>query len=1008
MEIKRHSLSGTDKPPDAIPDSGPLPYVPFNSGAARENSTTAPGVIAIDTKPVRTPPGSMRGDAMNGTNAAGTLTDIGPGLPGHGRVFTDTFSGTDNLSRPDGFSMHDSRRTTADPDYDFYGTMSEEVMHRYLSKSILMEALCNPKHDYTTQTGPSNGSANPLDNEYEENMQMLIDLKPAYVSGIGGQSYQGTHGNNELQELFNNMRRTIDRLRITIPHIICEAYITEEVASWWTAHPNPTPIPFYVFYDLGIDRIYRGGDLISGTYRPHDPSVPVETVLIVYPPVWDRTTLHPFLTFDANWMHFDPPSTIDQNADVSQIETQLFYYYLATKYIDAGIESIAFSDYFVVARDDLGYRKTWLLFQAIRRYAARYARRGLVLLNAHDDGLKNYYYDLPSRVPIPFWERRMLFDFCSWGIGFTRPVFPPCTPEYQPQTLTTKYGPIYRSPGGLNPQGWICKHSPYVIHLDHGNGINTTDRDEGCEYARIIPGFLDSTPWMQDHHRDCEDDWEQCGYGWDNMSWFASQGDIDNPTVKPFHRDRIYTYLYYKIKCFDPYGHFMFSGREFIRKKSSAEPTVYRANMLRASTLTPEVYMQQDTIKKCWDNLFAGGFGWVYYNFTTGNVMNAITNVGSSLVFVGAGKMYYIGTDGYIHGYIKVSGNYNDGTWLTVSPSYAAHTRIDLQQKAKSNLVASPDGKRLLYIGVDGYIYGFDMSDDVWRYDYFIFMRHEMATQKLKADSCLIYPQADRIYYIAYQEYDGQRHIHGFQKSSGSWQTVSPSYSAQDNFRQSVHDAQEEAAGALTYDSNLSQHRLYYRGGNGYLYYFEVINIIVYRYINCPGNALLTLQDLTIVGDLAIHGNIIYFVGAWRLDPRQLWIYTLTDSRVGRSPWGSISPTWTAVGRGQPISTQLTSDRWGHIAVSPDGKTIAYFHFAVDGYTPKLYICYYRDLGSNNYEFKRIAQSVVSGNEPDYGKLYFTTNNDLYFASLASGKKVHHFKFQEDYCANPSIDAIEF
>jgi len=143
MEIKRYSLSGTDKPPEAIPDSGPLPYVPFNSGAATENTTSAPGVVAIDTKPVRTTPGSMRGDAMSGTNAAGTLTDIGPGLPGHGRVFTDTFSGTDTLSRPDGFSMHDSRRTTADPDYDFYGTMSEEVMHRYLSKSILMEALCN-------------------------------------------------------------------------------------------------------------------------------------------------------------------------------------------------------------------------------------------------------------------------------------------------------------------------------------------------------------------------------------------------------------------------------------------------------------------------------------------------------------------------------------------------------------------------------------------------------------------------------------------------------------------------------------------------------------------------------------------------------------------------------------------------------------------------------------------------------------------------------------------------
>ncbi len=410
---------------------------------------------------------------------------------------------------------------------------------------------------------------------------------------------------------------------------------------------------------------------------------------------------------------------------------------------------------------------------------------------------------------------------------------------------------------------------------------------------------------------------------------------------------------------------------------------------------------------------YTGSQNWVHHNFTVENVSNGVPDGPASLVFAGTDKMYYIANDGYIHGYIKVNGDYNGGTWLTVSPSYACQFSASFTVKAKSDLVASPDGTTLLYIGTDGYIHGFSIVD-VWTYEYFDFMKYSatnpqqsMMTQGITADSCLIYPADDRIYYIGTYSY-GAVYVQGFQKSStpGTWLTISPTIQAAASL---PIDLQYTPAGGLTYDLNSTPNRLYYRATSGYLAYFEVIDTITYNYNDCAyANGALTAQQLRITGNLAIYNNgietRIYYIGQYiggTVPEGQYWIHCLINNG---SSWSTVSPSYSALYSGQPMYgapvgtvQQSRPSMLGQIAVSPDGLTVAYI-------SDYLFVCFYYSSDGINYFFYSIPFSNLNDVMGD-NSLQFR-GFDLFYASYWDNHTVHHYKYQEDYCINPSIQEL--
>jgi hypothetical protein len=535
----------------------------------------------------------------------------------------------------------------------------------------------------------------------------------------------------------------------------------------------------------------------------------------------------------------------------------------------------------------------------------------------------------------------------------------PCTSTYQPSifSLDANKGLHGRSLGGISPQGWSTTRNPYLVEFDNGGVASSV----GCNYNT-------NQDWLL--------------WGWDEISWFALQ-----PEIK---RNEILKYAFYKTKCLDPNGHLEMPGMRGVTTGNSTPYWTYRANTGNQN--------QQLTIKSLWNNTFLGNSNWVQHNFTNDKVINqpTIPHVSSSLIFSGTDKIYYIANDGYVHGYIKDAGL---NTWRTVSPSYSAQifggTSVTNQVKAKSDLTVSPDGTTILYIGIDGFIHGFNILS-VWNYTYFDFVKQPMINQNLRADKNLIFTSNTRAFYIAKENNGtGNSRIHGFIKYNGTWVTVSPTYASQVS-----SSSMEQVGGALTY--NPINSRLYYVGTNGFLYYYTILTDWSFNYVSVPQTQLV-YQNLRIVPNkIAVNGNSVYYIGKELSNNNALRIHELFDNS---GIWKTNSPTWSAQSNNQPVNNQIQANG-DEITCSPNGVRISYI-----GNDKKVYFFEKLTNSSWIYSYNKTfdANGIVASNS-----LQFTDNINIYYNSKLidfpfenGDNKVHNIKLEEAYCQNPSINVIE-
>ncbi len=845
-------------------------------------------------------------------------------------------------------------------EYYFMGSMSQELINKYLDRSLFMQSY---SHAESWFDPPTDSTLNP---EKKKGMDMMRDVRPKVVGLI---SFWGGEDDMRIHLACEQLTKDIDAIHAFDPDVICQAGIME------IANFGDTTIPDFVLSEFGYLKTYYNTS--TGTYTTVNVHTNADGVVTN--------------KFDARKMSYDEPYLSEVPADISKspaevlaerrlmpdftkVETQMWFYYMATRYIDCGCEMLQLGDSFLMVFKDkeYGHQSLWSLMQRIRKYGST-RNRGVVLLEGRYrvGGFSPYYFD-PETSPIKRardkgHERQLLFDILSSGVPLFQlsgkapwPAYPPCTSSYAPVELR-KVDLIGNSPGGLHPMGWYCKHTPYRLQLDQGS----SEVIHGCGV-----GVVGS----------------QGTYGWDNTGWFAAQA-VD-------YRNKIIKYIHYQVKCFDRKAHYVMSGRHvYSTKVFPGEPW---QPPLRYNAYTGAA-SQQDTIKCVWNNAYATPPDWVHHNFCEEEIFNpGPDNTSRCLIFVGNDKIFYIGNDGYIHGCVL----YN-GVWLGVSPSYAADIyygqRVSDQVKVKSDLVASPDGKQLLYLGEDGQFHGFDIVD-IWHYYYTgVFMKTKLGKWRKVVENTLIYPGNDRIYYVEVMS-DGSQRMHGFQKSSGAWQAVSPTYSAEIVFHQHVA-GQFEVAGGLAYDYSVIPNRIYYRGKNGYLAYYEVVNLIDYKYVPCPGNLKLSAQGLKIVGKLALAGNRIYYVALYGNDTSSIdsyRIHCLID--MGGGFWDTVSPSYSAQEYyGRKIKNQPRSDANGEIAVSSDGMLIAYF-----GRIPGSYVFVFRNIDNERYKFEGTSPAgFKSGNN----SLQFR-GHDIFYANQVVEQFIHKLKFEENYCQNPALHAL--
>lgn len=170
-----------------------------------------------------------------------------------------------------------------------------------------------------------------------------------------------------------------------------------------------------------------------------------------------------------------------QVPDVSRQETQLWFFYQAASYIDAGFEGIHFGQVEIMNGNDRTNAQWHRLLTLVRAYAATHARRHMVLCNGHT----------PSGGLVH--DGKLLLDFHAFPLRIKEnPV------KAQDAILEAGFsdGIYNRSKGGTTASGWKCEHLPYLVELDN-YGSSRTPGKAGA-------GGI----WV---------------WGYDEITWFAHQ-----------------------------------------------------------------------------------------------------------------------------------------------------------------------------------------------------------------------------------------------------------------------------------------------------------------------------------------------------------------------------------------------------------------------------------------------------------------------------------------------------
>lgn len=373
--------------------------------------------------------------------------------------------------------------------YKFDEAISREVLDSYLSRSICMEGLLNGRGDLN------------------DNIRMLTHIGAKYIA----RSICLWGGEANLLQNFERARRLLPQVRSADPEIVLEACIFEIV----TPEVEQIPVPDWAFTALGLPVEKR-----NFRYEA-----------ILYPPA-QRT---------RSWgRHGGVP-------DVSQTETQLWFYFLAASYIDLGFEGIHWGQVEIMDHNDPHLDHYARVFALARAYAIKHARRGMVLCNAH----------VPSGGLVR--DGQLLFDFHAFPLRVKE------VPEHPQQAILQagyRDSIFLRSRGGRTYSGWQCDHLPYFAELDN-YGVSRHPGEAGQG-----------------------DDWV---WGYDEISWFANQSKQ--------YRAQWLLYAWNWIRKTDPNGYLEMPG-----SRTETSPLNhhrwYFANA--SSAAVPQGLDDEEAIREIW------------------------------------------------------------------------------------------------------------------------------------------------------------------------------------------------------------------------------------------------------------------------------------------------------------------------------------------------------------------------------------------------------------------------
>lgn len=387
--------------------------------------------------------------------------------------------------------------------YYFDGSISRSVLEHYLDRSVTA--------GYFLLKGPVENYEFPY---REDDIRMVQNIGAKFI----GRAVYVWGGESALADtaFTGHARRLAKRMHQFDPEMIFQGCLFEFVSP----DVNRLPIPDWVFKAFGLKpqkRCFNSAAMV----RRLDPKAEVR---------WG-----------------------DQGGGVpmvNNLETQLWYYFLARTYIDLGCEALHLGQVELIGSDDPQKEAYAGLLQMIRDYARQHARRHYVLLDGHTPN-HGFVKDGVS-----------LLDFNSFPLRIKEVVSNPMDGVLE---VDHSDGIYCKSLPATSPSGWKAEHMPYLVEFDNF-GTNGHPGE---------PNLDDEFCW-----------------GYDDITFLAVHDEQ--------YRNRFLWYAFDWLRKTDSNGHLQMCLIRMITCKD-AEKTLrsYFANT--RSLQCPIGYSQEETIKKIWN-----------------------------------------------------------------------------------------------------------------------------------------------------------------------------------------------------------------------------------------------------------------------------------------------------------------------------------------------------------------------------------------------------------------------
>ena len=214
-------------------------------------------------------------------------------------------------------------------DYHFDGSMPEQVLRSYLSRSMTtMYLLTRPR-------------------DFDDNLRMLTNCGVKFAGRAVYQWGREEGGESALPQKLQLARQNAAKIHQADPELILQACVFEIVSR----DVDKLPVPAWAFEGLERpveQRNFRYEEIVYANGRGSNQ--------------WGQGASVP---------------------DVSRPETKLWFYSLAASYIDAGCEAIHFGQAELMNGNDPKLEHWSEVLSRARGYAARHARRHFLLCDAH-------------------------------------------------------------------------------------------------------------------------------------------------------------------------------------------------------------------------------------------------------------------------------------------------------------------------------------------------------------------------------------------------------------------------------------------------------------------------------------------------------------------------------------------------------------------------------------------------------------------------------------------------